>query len=246
MALCAATLLCSCNKAKEISVDEDNVTFAINGGEKTIAVTADGKYDIEDCPDWVKAEAEEDALTITVGENTTGAKRECVIRLVGKDVEVPITIFQADKCTYIKTSETEVTIPKEGGDVTLDVDTDGGNLAMNSPEGIEAKLTGGKLTISALANEGGTINGDLTITCDEVTATVKVTVEGNICPTCNGKGKIRCTHCGGKGWIDLGGEDYKGCTACGGYGVRREPSDGPVPKLGSGQMNCPACGGSGH
>lgn len=55
LAMCTATLLCSCSKAKNIEVSEDYVTFAINGGEKTINVTADGKYNIEDCPEWVKA-----------------------------------------------------------------------------------------------------------------------------------------------------------------------------------------------
>ena len=94
MAVCAATVLCSCNKAKNIEVSEDNITFAINGGVKTIDVTADGSYDIQDCPEWVKAEADESTLKLTVGENTTGAVRECVIKLVGSDIEVPITIFE--------------------------------------------------------------------------------------------------------------------------------------------------------
>ena len=246
-----ALLLCSCNKASDITVDEDNVTFAINGGEKTIVVTADGSYDIEDCPEWVKTSVDESALTISVGENTTGAKRECVIRLVGKDVEVPITIFQADKCTYIKTSETEVTIPKEGGEVTLDVETDGGNLAMNCPEGIEAKLTGGKLTITAPANQGGTIDGTVTLSCDNVNTEVKVTVEGNICPTCNGTGKVRCAGCGGRGYLEYtGGWDRVGCKKCGGGGTAMLSFSGHGlmgdVRNGSGKMNCPTCGGSGH
>ena len=258
MALCMVALLCSCNKATDISVDEDNVRFAINGGEKTIVVTADGKYDIEDCPEWVQTTVEESTLTIIVGENTTGAKRECVIRLVGKDVEVPITIFQADKCTYINVPESEVTIPKEGGDVTLDIDTDGGNLQVESPEGVTAEYSGGKLKVSAPANEGGTIDGTVTLSCDNVTTEVKVTVEGNICPTCNGTGKVRCTSCGGRGWsMNDSGFAYTivGCTSCGGSGyysdsagdyVRVANSSHPGYHKGSGQKNCPTCGGTGH
>ena len=248
LAVCSVALLCSCNKATDITVDEDNVMFAINGGEKTIVVTADGNYDIEDCPEWVKTTVENDALTISVGENTTGALRECVIRLVGKDVEAPITIKQADKCTYIKVSETEVTIPKEGGEVTLDVETDGGNLAMNCPEGIEAKLTGGRLTISAPANQGGAITGDLTISCENVSTIVKVTVEGNICPTCNGTGKVKCNKCGGRGYftVSFGGEpSTKGCRSCGGSGEDFGPGGSDLIP-GSGRMTCPDCGGSGH
>ena len=260
MAVCAATVLCSCSKAKNIEVSEDNITFAINGGEKTIDVTADGSYDIQDCPEWVKAETDESSLKLTVGENTTRAVRDCVIKLVGSDIEVPIRIIQADKCTFIKVSETEVTLPKEGGSKELTVETDGGNIAMNASDGFEATLADGILKITAPANEGGTINGTLTLTCDEVKTDVSVTVEGNICPTCNGTGKVRCSKCGGRGEIE---EDVSiefhvppgqflhayGCPNCGGSGSARSfgPLEGQSPiRRGTGKMNCPTCGGTGH
>ena len=251
MAVCLVALLGSCSKAKNIMVEQDNVVFAINGGEKTITVNADGNYDVMDCPEWVQTSVEESTLTIIVGENTTGAKRECVIRLVGKDVEVPVTIFQADKCTYINVSETTVTIPKDGGEVTLDVESDGGDFSMKCPEGVEATLKGRKLTISAPANNGGTIKGDLTITSDNVTSTVKVTVEGNVCPRCNGTGYVACSVCGGKGYTnDYTSADgdmpaftyHSGCTKCGGYGYL----EGDNLRKGSGRMTCPDCGGTGR
>lgn len=256
LAVCAATMLCSCSKAKNIEVSEDNITFAINGGEKTIDVTADGSYDIQDCPEWVKAEADESTLKLTVGENTTGAVRDCVIKLVGSDIEVPIRIIQADKCTFIKVSETEVTLPKEGGSKELTVETDGGNIAMNASDGFEATLADGILKITAPANEGGTINGTLTLTCDEVKTDVSVTVEGNICPTCNGTGKVRCSKCGGQGYtfeFVPGPYNYYefGCSNCGGSGegFGDAPADGSTHytvRKGSGKMNCPTCGGTGH
>ncbi len=254
LAMCTAALLCSCSKAKKIEVSEDYVTFAINGGEKTIDVTADGKYDIEDCPEWVKAVADESSLTLIVEKNTTGALREGVIRLVGNDVEKSITVRQADKCTYIRVSEDNVTIPKEGGEATLKLDTDGGNLTMNCPEGIEAVLKGRTLTISAHANQGGAIKGDLTISCENVSTTVKVTVEGVICSTCNGTGTITCTACGGRGYTEVTSrgddrwfsEDY-GCKKCGGYGYQSsEGYIGEYMKKGSGRITCPDCGGTGR
>ena len=258
MAVCSVALLCSCNKASDITVDEDNVTFAINGGEKTIEVTADGRYSIEDCPDWVKTVADESTLTFIVEENTTGAVRKCVVRLVGSDIEVPITIRQAVKCTFIKVSETDVTIPKEGGDKVITVDTDG-KITMNVCEGVEAKLAGDKLTISAPANPGGTIHGTLTLTSDAIRTEVNVTVEGSLCPTCDGTGKAPCPHCGGKGYTtkvvygEFGDryEEYYACSTCGGFGVQY--SDGLIDGLtergfrkGSGRISCPDCGGTGH
>ena len=258
LAAVAAVALCSCSKAKNIDVSEDKVVFSIAGGEKSIDVTADGSYDIEGCPKWVTAEVGESVLTISVSENGTGAVRDCVINLVGDNVSVPITITQADKCTHITVSETEVTIPKEGGRMELAIDTDGANIVMEASEGISAELKDGMLVINAPANEGGTINGDIVLSCDTVSTEVKVTLEGSICPTCNGTGKVKCTKCGGRGYTikkDYGECDgnlypfnhYIGCKQCGGYGEETdEHYYNENLRKGSGQMPCPDCGGVGH
>ena len=263
LAAIVAVVLCSCSKAKSIQVNEDQVAFAINGGEKSIVVTADGSYEVTDCPDWLQAVTGDSTITLIAQENTTGAVRECVINLVGNEVSVPITVTQADKCTHITVSEAEVTIPKEGGSKELTIDTDGANLVMEASEGIPAELKDGKLTINAPANEGGTVNGTVTLTCDTVTTEVKVTLEGSICPKCNGTGKVKCPKCGGKGFTSSNtahsGEDY-GCRSCGGSGVRYSfdsgwangTFDGSTSyenhgfRKGSGQMACPNCGGKGH
>lgn len=251
-----ALLLCSCGKkATYLKTENDKVTFAKQGGDERVTVDCDGTFDIEGVPEWLKVEKENGeegvdkvVLVFSAGENTTGAKREATITLTGSDTEAQITVTQVDKCTYIKTSETEVTIPKEGGDVTLDVETDGGNLKAEATEGITAEYSGGKLKVSAPANEGGAIDGTVTLSCDNITTEVKVTVEGNICQTCNGTGKVKCSKCGGSGEImyrEAG--DLEGCSACGGSGsmnVLRMHDYGF--RKGSGRMTCPTCHGSGH
>ena len=267
LAAVAAVALCSCSKAKNIDVSEDKVVFSIAGGEKSIDVKADGSYDIEGCPEWVTAEVGESVLTISVSENGTGAVRDCVIKLVGDNVSVPITITQADKCTHITVSETEVTIPKEGGRKELTIDTDGANIAVDNADFIspvqgepclEGRIEGDKLIITCPANDGGAKKGNLTLTCDDVTNTVVITIEGSICPTCNGTGKVKCTKCGGRGYTikkDYGECDgnlypfnhYIGCKQCGGYGEETdEHYYNENLRKGSGQMPCPDCGGVGH
>lgn len=256
MALALALLaLCSCNKAKNISVDNDKMIFAVSGGEKTINVTADGSYDVQDCPDWLQANTQEGMLTLTATANTSGVTRDCVIHLVGADgLSVPIAVVQPDKCTHINVSPSEVTIPKEGGSVDVQIDTDGGNLNVEVSEGINAQYADGKLTVSAPANEGGTKRGTITLTCDAIKTVVNVTVEGSICPTCNGTGKVRCTKCGGKGWYQAGaynpmygGPPTYGCERCGGRGGWDGGNYGlDNLHVGSGKMKCPTCGGSGH
>ena len=252
LAVCAAVMLCSCSKAKNITVGEDKVTFAITEGVKSIAVTADGSYEVTDCPDWLKAEAGDTTLTLTAQENKTGAVRECVINLVGDEVSVPITVTQADKCTYITVSEAEVTIPKEGGSKELTIDTDGAKLVMEASEGIPAEIKDGKLTINAPANEGGTVSGTVTLACDTVITEVKVTLEGSVCPTCNGTGTIICPKCKGKGEYkhvfdqEFGDYDLYGCTKCGGRGVVGEGYSASSVTKGKGRITCPDCGGAGH
>ena len=249
LAAVAAVALCSCDKAKSIDVSEDKVVFSITGGEKSIDVTSDGNYDIEECPEWVTVEVGESALTIKVSENGTGAARDCVINLVGDNVSVPITITQADKCTHITVSETEVTIPKEGGRKELTIDTDGAKLVMESSEGVSAELNDAKLVINAPANAGGPINGTIVLACDTVITEVKVTLEGSICPKCNGTGKVKCTKCGGRGFY-FGGDSPIGCSGCGGSGYVGYPDLPNYPPMGgrkgSGKMTCPDCGGTGH
>ena len=247
--------LCSCNKAKNISVDNDKLVFAVNGGKQTIAVTADGNYDIKDCPEWLKVETEKETLVLTATANTSGAMRDCMIQLVGADeVSVAISVIQPDKCTYITVSPTEVTIPKEGGSTTVAIETDGGNLDVQVNNGITAVYNDGKLTVTSPANSGGTINGRITLTSDTVKTEVQVIVEGSICQRCGGTGKTKCFKCGGKGytrdyWERKGFYCYYGCTNCGGSGEDGEgwfEYNGTGINKGTGKMTCPDCGGTGH
>lgn len=250
LAVCTVALFVSCsNKATDIKVGEDSIAFDIKGGEKFVAVTADGTYDIEGCTEWVKSKIDGDSIVFTVEENTSGAKRDCVVKLTGNgDVAAEIKISQADKCTFLKVSETEVALPKEGGSKDLTVETDGTNITANASNGITASIAGNKLNISAPANQGDAIKGEVTVGCDTISAKVKVTIEGSMCQRCGGKGKIACTRCGGKGYTsDAGGsgthEMLIGCSKCGGSG-----SDWVLDFIhkGSGRMTCPDCHGTGH
>ena len=250
MAVCATTLLCSCSKAKSIMVSTDRVAFAITGGEKSITVTADGPYDIKDCPDWLKAEARESELVLTAEQNNTGAMRECAIKLVGDNIEVQVFVSQADKCTFITPSELEITFPKEGGSKEITIDTDGASVAVDCSDfagSLEGKIEGNKLMVNCPANDGGSKNGAIKLSCDEITNVIMVTIEGSICPRCKGTGKVKCKKCGGSGkyWVDEFPNPYQvGCKSCGGGGSAGEWGGGI--RRGSGQMPCPDCGGAGH
>ena len=247
MIVCMTFLLGSCSKATKIDVSNDKVSFSKAGGEKGITVSADGGFDISDCPDWVKTELDDAVLKISVDENATGSMRDCSINLVGDNVTVPIDIKQAYICTYITVSETVVTLPKEGGSKELTIDTDGDAVAVQATDGIKADINGDILSINAPANPKGKIESQLILRCDDVKTIVKVNVQGAICGRCNGTGKIACPKCKGKGGEGPNGSEevYYGCDKCGGYGYYW-PGTYDYGRPGSGKVKCPDCGGTGR
>lgn len=74
--------------------------------------------------------------------------------MAGKyEAKASITVKQADVCTRLIASTEKVTIPKEGGTETIDIDTDGGDVKVEATEGVTADYNNGKLTLTAPANE---------------------------------------------------------------------------------------------
>ena len=246
-------VLASCKKATFINPSEQEVQFVKTGGEKQITVSSDGNWEIENCPEWLQVEAKDSILVLKTGLNESGAPREANLELVGGEAKASITVKQADVCTRLIANAENVTFPKEGGTETVDIDTDGSDVKVEATEGVTAEYNNGKLTLTAPANGGLTINGTVNLTCDEQATTIKFTVEGSICPTCKGKGRGRCKKCGGDGTFlksDMPSCFVYGCTKCGGSGcwyARGAIAYEEIPyRRGSGKTLCPTCGGKGH
>ena len=171
--------------------------------------------------------------------------------LAGKgDVQAVIKVIQASRCTHITPETDKVEFEKEGGTQTVKIDTDG-SPKVEAPEGFTATYAGGVLTINAPANEAGGKNGEIKLTGDGQSAIIAVSQKGNVCPKCNGTGKIKCSKCGGKGYYgeytpadgDMPAYTYKvACRKCGGDGY----AEGEFYHKGSGRVTCPDCGGSGR
>ena len=259
----ALLVLTACGGATFINPDKNAVDFTIEGGEESVTIGTDGSWDISDCPEWVTTDFHENTLVIKTARNESGAVREGSILLTGKEgVSATIKVTQASKCTRINPENDKVEFEKEGGTQTVKIDTDG-SPQVEAPEGFTATFAGGVLTINAPANEGGGKNGEIKLTGDNQSATIAVTQKGNICPRCNGTGKVKCSKCGGKGYYysDYTRSDY-GCKNCGGRGERTQlrgsgwwsgtfEDSGPSYEnngfhKGSGKMKCPDCGGSGQ
>ena len=259
----ALLVLTACGGATVINPDKNAVDFTIEGGENTVSVSADGSWKVAECPEWVTTDIQDSTLVIKTARNETGAVREGNIVLTGKEnVQAVVKVTQASRCTHITPANDKVEFEKEGGTQTVNIDTDG-SPQVEAPEGFTATYAGGVLTINAPANEAGGKNGEIKLTGDGQSATIAVTQKGNICPKCNGTGKVKCSKCGGKGYYysDYTRSDY-GCKNCGGRGERTQlrgsgwwsgtfEDSGPSYEnngfhKGSGKMKCPQCGGSGQ
>lgn len=251
--LVAMLALCACNNATFIKPDKAAVEFTLEGGDASVGVSADGSWEVKECPEWVTTEVRDSVLVVKAQRNDTGKVREGNIVLASGDVTATIAVKQMTKCTHITADVEAVEFEKEGGSKTVNIDTDGA-VQVVAPEGFTADYAGGVLTVTATANEGGKRIGDITLKADEITTIIKATQAGNVCPTCNGTGKVTCSKCRGKGTYDekFPGPPFgvtHGCAKCGGAGEEAWAGAGAAGRStlrkGTGKMTCPNCGGSG-
>lgn len=210
----AVLVLASCADATKIDVTNDEMVIGIKGQRDTIMVNADGSFNV-DAPDWVNIEKKENILICTTPQNDSGAKREGEIILSGSgDVKKIIRISQADKCSVLAVSNNTATFTREGGEVKIDIVTDGANVKVISDNGINAKcVDDNQLIISMPVNTATTaITGKVTISCDDLTEIIDVSQQSSICGTCKGAGRIRCPRCKGTYHTN------QTCRECGGVG----------------------------
>lgn len=217
--------LTGCKKATVLESDTMELNIPMIGATDTIMLHSDvNDFRIEECPDWVLSEVIDSTLIIFVRRNDTGMVRTGEILIMNGDLELGISVTQFDRATYLDLPDgNDVVIPKEGETVKLRVDSDG-DVVVDSFSGIETSYDKGILTISAPPNDQETINGVITLTAGDLTRDIRVTLEGSLCLTCNGTGKILCEYCHGDGIIidipENGYQGYaRGCEACGGSGV---------------------------
>lgn len=227
----------------EISLAETAVTdsVVING--------SDGNCEVAYAPAWVEATVTDSVVTIKAQPNTGADNRADSLVVACGASKICLPVVQGHKATKLEIPNgTKLSFSKEGGEETVEVDTDG-SVTVEAFEGVSANFANGKLAVKANPNSGdNAINGSIKLMAGDFTKEIPVTVNGNICPTCKGTGKIKCRKCGGKGSISFFAPGamqglYAGCPACGGSG-----SGGGVSgmwKAGSGKQTCPDCKGKG-
>lgn len=243
-------LTVSCKKATFVNVTPDTIEVSEQGGSGVVKVETDGgSISITHQPEWAEVDVKDLNVWYNIAGNTTHATREDMIVLDCGGLTKSIVVRQLAKATYIKVDQEKVSIGKEGGTVTINIDTDGD--VQSQVEGdLTAEVSGRKITVTAPENTGSARSAKVTLSAEGVEpVVVKIEQAGNVCATCNGAGIINCRKCGGKGWHDptdpTSNSMMDGCTACGGSGFCTEGSEWDYVQ-GKGKTTCPTCGGSGR
>lgn len=244
--------LTSCKKdATAITPQLTELSVSKEGVETDVMVAANGDWEVSSTEEWIKPLKSDKNLHVIVMPNTDMALRQGDIILKSGKTVVMINVIQAYICTKIIPDQTELTFEKEGGTQTVGIDTDGGDIQIDSPDGFTATYANGNLSVTTEPVSGPGPKGKITLSCDDQTATISVKQKGDVCERCGGRGKIKCPNCNGTGisYMRENGSLEIYCTHCGGYGGQGSGIEEEYNyniRIGSGRITCPDCGGSGR
>lgn len=220
-------LFTGCKKATYLNSKVENVEFSKEGGKDTVILSYDaGKCKILAKPDWVDLNLTDSLLIIQSGKNIEPTFRTGNIVIENGDLKLSLPIKQLSNATYLTLSETSITIPKDGGTVKLDVETDGSEVILEGVENVTAEFKDGKVFFSGKGNNGKERRTNGFLVVDTIRRPVTIIEKGEICYNCNGSGRVKCSKCGGSGETVF---PWGICYVCNG----------------SGKTKCKTCKGSG-
>lgn len=204
--------------------------FAKGGGSADVNIDYDGNvWEVSYKPSWITINDYGDKFRIYCEENQSGRDREDHITIKSGKVVQTLPVGQFGSVQYMRLSEKTISSDAEGGYIYIDMDTDGVDPKVRYPRFCEIEdLTSEGFTVRVKKNTSYSRTGTITISEDDVSASIYVTQSGK-CRNCNGKGRISCSTCGGSGYSGWGYYQSM-CYACGSAGT----------------ISCYACGGDGE
>ncbi len=222
------------NSTTYLRLNPEAVVFPKVGGEMKVSVDYDGYvWDVKYAPDWVSVSESNDSFVVTCEKNTTGRNREDMITISSGKIIQHLRIGQYAYATVLKLSTYDVKAETAGGDMNINMETDGCDFDISCPEFCSVTCDDNKnIKLEVNSNSGTSRSGTLVIKDANLCATVSVYQKGK-CSFCDGTGEIQCSACGGTGSFSsygFYGTTTIQCMSCGG----------------TGKVQCPVCQGNGE
>lgn len=241
--ICTLTFcLASCNKATYLRADVETIEVESDGESNSIVLHSDGTdFQVLSSPEWVKAVLADSVLEYIASANEGTANREGEIVVACGEQRLALKVFQSLPATKLSVDPTSLVVPKEGGTLTVKVDTDASSPKVTAPQGYTTTYADGVLTI--VATPEAAKEGTITLKAGKLEATIALSEKPDICSRCGGSGRVKCTKCGGEGVCWDANAHMWTCKQC--DGIAEKDDFIPEHSIGTGKMKCPACGGSG-
>lgn len=244
MMVYAAAMLVSCSGEANLSCDVKTIAVDVNGTQDSLLMQGtNGSCEVVYAPEWVTVTAHDTVVNYAIEANKDSVSREGCLVVKSGDSQLSIPVVQGVKTSYMLLTDKEVKMNREGDTVRVAVVTDGGKVNIEAMPEIETALNGNYLTLISKKNEGKQISGEIKITSGDISEKITVTIEGDVCPTCNSTGYVKCPKCKGQGnTFSMSLQGIIGCKTCGGKGTSTRAGDFGF-RNGTGKVPCPTCKG---
>ena len=232
LCLIAVVMFASCGKTTYITCEKDSVCVDIKGEEGKVKLDSDGRLQLVYAPEWINAKMSGSTLKYEIAANETSKLRKGFAAIKSGEKTFTLEFIQPTKNpSYLILPKTNAVINKEGIGTPIKVHTDGADFVVECPEGLSYVYGDGKLAFHSGGHKGKAKNYTAKITCGELTQKINILQKGDICTTCNGRGRVTCSVCKGSGgsYYYYYGYYFCECDMC----------------RGEGTLRCKTCGGTG-
>ena len=208
---------------------QENVSFVKEGGLYNLKVETDGDFEVAEDIEWISVSVADGRVSIECDPNNNGVYRSAILHLVSGELSESVEICQKGSATYINLSPEKLEFSSKGGEVTVEIDSDGSGFSIVGQECEITNKSERGFTVSVSSHSGAPREGKITVTSGNVSKELLFYQKG-VCGRCGGTGKVVCSTCAGTGknqsWFSYGDP----CSAC--------------SRLG--KVACMACGGTGE
>ena len=208
---------------------QENVSFVKEGGLYNLKVETDGDFEVAEDIEWISVSVADGRVSIECDPNNNGVYRSAILHLVSGELSESVEICQKGSATYINLSPEKLEFSSKGGELTVEIDSDGSGFSIVGQECEITNKSERGFTVSVSSHSGAPREGKITVTSGNVSKELLFYQKG-VCGRCGGTGKVVCSACAGTGknqsWFSYGDP----CSAC--------------SRLG--KVACMACGGTGE